>query len=72
LAVGAAMVGAVPASAQIAADVAGGYLNASAGMHGGFGQVSFDLGPQWSLFAQVDGSRGTIPAMTVPRSGTSA
>ena len=48
----------LPASAQIEGDGAGGYLTVSGTMHGGFGQVTFDLGPRWSVFGQVDGSRG--------------
>ena len=58
LAAAAAMARPLPASAQISGDVAGGYLNVSGTMHGGFGQVTFDLGPRWSVFGQVDGSRG--------------
>ena len=52
------MVGGVPARAQSGVDVAAGYLNAGGTMHGGFGQVSVDLGRHWSIFGQIDATRG--------------
>ena len=55
------MVGVLPASAQIEVDVAAGYQNASGTMHGGFGQLSVDLGRRWGVFGQVDATSGHDP-----------
>ena len=57
------MVGVLPASAQIEEDVAAGYLNVSGTGHGGFGQLSVDMGRRWGVFGQVDATPAHDPGV---------
>ncbi len=57
------MVGVLPASAQIEEDVAAGYLNVSGTGHGGFGQLSVDMGRRWGVFGQVDATAAHDPGV---------